>query len=1010
MQTFTWLRQGENAEKLKSAWEEDAPLSLAGGGTCYVLSEASYKDKARHLQEGGKHSGLGCLTWLSNELSYPGIKFSERNIERLGTKLWCGIDGDPDKIEFPFAWPEKVGLPVLLRDSQGLPARGKWKLLALDEVVASFWQFVDRAAHLHEEWMRKVGEEIGSGGEAPSGSADTAADSSGGDAPRSAAQEKAEYYKGQLEKARRLQRNVPLTLIYAATDREASDLALSLREEMDTFAEFCGLSMWNRLLVIGGRRDELQKSGLPCGPREVVQAFVGVRWGPHRDVTLPVAEKCLALYNRFVSLPAAASVFQEAQVTWSRQSPFEEWSKLSAISGICRQDSEVVWVLETAYFEKLLGKRTGNPSLAELTKKTSIVYVSMLRRRAVQAVLTTFVQAAIALGRPGGETDALKSFTAEFATVKAYFAKRQEAGGDAPRDGGCQLLLPMWCALNARKILRQLMDGRKDDVLAGLCSSPPRGGFTAITWQHHISVAKGLAEEVQSLTTQFDAWKRSLHQESAPPEPETGDAEGTKKASEHAPEPETGDVEEPEIAELSELARLQQELAELSQERRLAVASLIPMPETVLATTTIIKASSVYTRAVESPGPQKLVYIYAVGCSYDHARPLPGQSDKRHCRPLPLWKSDFEAFAATVNALVTAENESHAIVFCGRARRQGAGLAVEAGVALEKQILDVFQKQEGASWRAKRLCLMTARDGTHSRGAAGVLTESVLILYKGTWPRTLVPAKRVALGGTTWDDVWRDAPPVDVTSLPKIPYQLKSTILQNAWPSSGAPEEAEEECDDDDTEGGCKRKLEGEEAEAETPRKKCKSDGTKAKEGGKEKKHKKKDKKKDKKGKTRTKGKNDKTEKTKNKQPEKIPEPKFIQEALSTEDREPLIHQDLPMLVWRQALVEWGAQGQVVFTVGNAGAILAGIHEELPTLALCMNETHVACTAYAVDCHLAHSMQVQSAQNKLFNHELQERIVQAMTESETSGNADEHKGSFDCQSPEEGEEKEEDAE
>ena len=73
--------------------------------------------------------------------------------------------------------------------------------------------------------------------------------------------------------------------------------------------------------------------------------------------------------------------------------------------------------------------------------------------------------------------------------------------------------------------------------------------------------------------------------------------------------------------------------------------------------------------------------------------------------PMPLWVEDFDAFVAAAHVLITAENENCAVVFAGRTKRRSAGLASEAGLALETQIIEAFQKSEekqAQSWRLKR--------------------------------------------------------------------------------------------------------------------------------------------------------------------------------------------------------------------------------------------------------------------------------------------------------------------
>ena len=61
-----------------------------------------------------------------------------------------------------------------------------------------------------------------------------------------------------LEDARRLARNVPLIFIHCPTEQERFAEALSLREDLEVFREYLGISGWQRVVIVGSKRDELR--------------------------------------------------------------------------------------------------------------------------------------------------------------------------------------------------------------------------------------------------------------------------------------------------------------------------------------------------------------------------------------------------------------------------------------------------------------------------------------------------------------------------------------------------------------------------------------------------------------------------------------------------------------------------------------------------------------------------------------------------------------------------------
>ena len=118
---------------------------------------------------------------------------------------------------------------MLAIDPPGIP--NKKYVLALDEVILAFWKMVDKVCML-----KGLVQKLGNGGSA-------------------AVVSKAEQ---ALADARRLQRNVPFYWHYSTTDK-LQGLCASLREDVETLWEYCGIVGWNRIAFIGQRRGDLQR-------------------------------------------------------------------------------------------------------------------------------------------------------------------------------------------------------------------------------------------------------------------------------------------------------------------------------------------------------------------------------------------------------------------------------------------------------------------------------------------------------------------------------------------------------------------------------------------------------------------------------------------------------------------------------------------------------------------------------------------------------------------------------
>ena len=134
-------------------------------------------------------------------------------------------------------------------------------------------------------------------------------------------------YKAALGQARRLAQNVVIQVSYAEMDDQVRDRSLTFRESLEDMPEFLGLSGWQRVVVIGQRRDLSKQKGLPFQAQDVTKALAKVEWSSNNSATLNVVQKALALYDKMLTSSESLDAVYESQNTFGRQSPFEDWSK-----------------------------------------------------------------------------------------------------------------------------------------------------------------------------------------------------------------------------------------------------------------------------------------------------------------------------------------------------------------------------------------------------------------------------------------------------------------------------------------------------------------------------------------------------------------------------------------------------------------------------------------------------------------------------------------------------------
>ena len=249
--------------------------------------------------------------------------------------------------------------------------------------------------------------------------------------------EKIASYEKQLAKARRLARNVPIVIFYCETDQAAHDKALSKREEVELFKEYCSLTGWQRIVIIGNKRDELRTANVGCSSQHVADALSTIVWSAGNVPSPAVVEKVIAIWNRLGQDEAVKAIFLLAQAYYGRDSPLDEYSKVTLLINACKSNADLVWCAQTMVFERVIGKRKDNYSKSELEKKNSCLHIAMLRKKVVEGVVASIIQPGIELleslqtGKPHvvPEMNALKTLRSEFVTAQAYY----EAGRDKPQ-------------------------------------------------------------------------------------------------------------------------------------------------------------------------------------------------------------------------------------------------------------------------------------------------------------------------------------------------------------------------------------------------------------------------------------------------------------------------------------------------------------------------------------------------------------------------------------------------
>ena len=782
MNNFPWLKSGSHGWEMRKAWATDHPLSREEGGALEAPTDALFANHRTAFENGGTLCTLGVLATLDNELSQRNFQYPPEQIEKLGRKLFT--DGDPDTMSpgdlltdsyyekhwfsFPPSWNDKYAIPVLVIDPSGIPK--KKYVLALDEIILAFWKMVDKVCML-----KGLAQKHGNAGSA-------------------AVVSKAEQ---ALADARRLQRNVPFYWHYSTNDK-LHGLCASLREDVETLWEYCGIVGWNRIAFIGQRRDDLQKRNQAHTPLAVAESLATIKWGRGRAVTENIVEKSLRLYTRLKDTPSAVAWIMKAQALWGRGSPWEEWTKLASTIQPCKSHSQTVWVLQTVFYEKLNKVRAGDYSRDELTRKANIISVFLLRHKFINGVLDELVVpvADHLVAEGGAPHRAASEFIREFRTVDQF----RVSAGVAAQDSTFQpAMLPRWLSVDLRKLLRSCHEGRYDPVFLLVLNHPPKGGWMAMSFSS-LAEQEGLKGEVSSLKKEFLKWKNG-----SSPVAVGQVGAGAEPVGSH-----NDDMEAPPEANTAaaEISSIYKDVEAAARDLRQATVSFVAQPPTSAATLQTIESSAVWKTVAGGPASGRVCFFYSINMAWDRKRPPPGRVDNRSRRYCTLWKDDFQQCAAAASALITQENQHYMCVAIGRCKRGTAGLTAQAGVTVENAVIEIFRKIEatdtgdaGAPKRGrlqlKKVTAVFQTGGVKQTakkvvGVCGATVESIYFIYRGTWPSKLKCATRDHFGGTTWDDQWCGIPTresSDSTCSLRVPYSVKEAVFGNVWLATAQAEE-----------------------------------------------------------------------------------------------------------------------------------------------------------------------------------------------------------------------------
>ena len=514
-----------------------------------------------------------------------------------------GVPGDnyweDNSVCFPSAWPEKYGLPIIVRDLDAFPRKGRFKLAALDDVVASFWKFV-------EHCVQQLG----------SVKTQLEASAPPSEEQRQVLQRRAASLKEQLARAELLQRNVPFTIYWAADDQSEDHLKLRLRENLSILLEdYCGLTLWQRISFAGAKADAVRSAGAHFS-KYVAKML--------RCESTTVCE-FVRIWKNMGKVHEIERAFLTSQALWGRNDVFDKRTKLFILATAGLAVADLVWVLESFIATRLYTGKAVFP-IQELQNKAGPISVYALRRRAVCGFIEKYIakgiEACDAAERrtpcdAAERRTALRKFQGPFQSVRMYWENKAlhetEGAGNEWRQA-----LPVWCSSKLHKLLREIMEGERDSLFAQACSHTVGGGIAALTFSGDLVCMDEWKGEVAALDAEFQKWHDDLscvgrggigvNMDARHPQvhggqtPCAGDP-GTKSRDEVNPE----------------VVELKPQIASIARNMREAHVGFAVRP----AIFTDCVASVTSSEMFHNTAGGRVVYVYALDCAYDCKRPEP---------------------------------------------------------------------------------------------------------------------------------------------------------------------------------------------------------------------------------------------------------------------------------------------------------------------------------------------------------------------------------------------------
>jgi len=610
----------------------------------------------------------------------------------------------------------------------------------------------------------------------------------------------------------------------------------------------------------------------------------------------------------------ASEIIMTSLAEWGRTSFFEDWTKLDVLLSKCSTPTEIQWAFEMLYHTRKAKLRTSNYSRDELQKKTSDLFKWLLTQKLVHglsrhilAPVVTVLEQASKDGEFKAQIDAVRNALSTTSTAASFLRDFPQGGASCP-DGGVSCpdgasktwvdALPTFLVTDFIPLLKKIMHGKFDNMLVGLLTHPPKGGWTMINYNDHLQSTDGIADPLKNILKAFEEWKASVQGSNgsrADDLGQTGDA--GLSGGDGAQAGEAGHGLAPQEAEDGEdatSARIRDAMARQARENSSALVSMCVAPGSAKEAENLIRASGVYQKLSSGPPPHRISFAYSVSDAYDRKPPRAGEFDRRMTAASPVWTADLSMFLEAVSPFVTPENQNFLAILSGSNKRPGSGLLTEAGLGNNQDIINLVRKASGkhgdadpdgaslAAWRVKTFSVNVNEDSfwggrvKQRRGISGSLNQTLFFFYRGSWPNGLPKEGRAFFGGTTWGDTWSNVPAPAVSQLPLISIETKQQLFQEVWAQLGPSADASVGLADEPVARA---------ADDEPPAKRSK--------------------------------------------------------ATKASTQEIFMHRDNHIDVWKQISREWRSRGCIFWTIGCGTGLMANLQERKPSLGLALNQIHI---------------------------------------------------------------------